>query len=103
MSRLDVDALLRRAIERDADGHAVELRIVWSDMTRWASATFTGARHELGLTGPSSATAEAWLRALPEADLRMRDHLVADLKVVAVGRGDGVLTATIEVLTVEER
>ena len=72
---------------RDAAG--VTVRIVRSDATRWASATFAGARHELVLRGQTQARRSThWLAALPEAELPLRGHLVADLKIVAVQRVD---------------
>lgn len=103
MSRLDVDALLRRAVERSGDLAGVAVRVTRSDTASWASATFTGARHELAVEGAAGAALDRWLGALPETDLPLRGHLVADLKIVAIARDDGVTRATIEALTVEER
>lgn len=77
-------------------------RVAAHDSTRWASATFTGARHTLRLECPPSAALESWLAALPDADLPLRGHLVADLTVACVRRDDRQVTATIEALTVAE-
>ena len=93
--------MLLRALLRDAAarGCAVDAEIGAS--THWASATFTGARHRLMLRGASGAVLDAWLAGLPEAELPLRRHLVADVAVLAIRRGGGLLSAEIEALTVE--
>ncbi len=101
MSDCDGHRLLRRALERHADASGTDLTIVRSDATRWASATFAGARHVLELTLRGTAAA-AWLRALPEAELTLGGHLVADLTIVTAHFGPVALSATVEALTVEE-
>lgn len=70
--------------------------------TRWASATFTGARHRIELAGSSDTASLHWLSALPEAELCVRRHLVADLIVERHTHAGNHFTATIEVLTVED-
>jgi len=50
----------------------------------WASATFVGDRHEVLVTLGGEA-APAFAAALPEADLPVRGHLVADCAVSPVG------------------
>ncbi len=102
MSRLDADALLRRALERSADAAGVVLTIQRSDSTRWASATFVGARHELAAELSPAAGADAWLAGLPELDLPLRGHLLADLKVARTSRVEGGTAILLEALTVEE-
>ena len=67
-----------------------------------ASATFNGARHRLTIAS-DDAGFDAWLAGLPEADLPLRGHLVADLAVADPALPAEGRTATIEVLTVEER
>jgi hypothetical protein len=78
------------------------LRIVEASWVPWASATFSGARHRLLLELDASVVAQAWLVALPELELPLSGHLVADLHVATVETTDGVLCAAIEALTVEE-
>lgn len=97
----DAGTLLLRALRRDAAacGCAVDAEIAAS--TRWASATFTGARHRLMLCGAAGAALDAWLAGLPEADLPLRRHLVADVAVLAVRRGGERVSAEVEALTVE--
>lgn len=102
MSRLDADALLRRALERSAAAAGLALGIERSESTRWASATFVGARHELTATLADHTGADAWLAALPEAELPLRGHLLADLQVVGRSCTDGVVALVIEALTVED-
>ncbi len=94
----DVATLLERRLRIAAEAAGVTLVIAASDWTRWASATFNGARHRLTLTS-DDAGLDAWLATLGEAELPLRGHLVADVAVTA--RHDG--TAEVEVLTVEER
>lgn len=98
----DAATLLERRLRWCADAADIALSIVRSDWTRWASATFTGARHliTVSLYGPDI---DGWLAALPEADLPLRDHLVADAVVVACRRFDGRVEADLELLTVEDR
>ncbi|MET3710919.1 hypothetical protein ABIC65_001621 [Sphingomonas trueperi] len=78
------------------------LRIVEASWVPWASVTFSGARHRLLLELDASVVAQAWFVALPELELPIRGHLVADLQVGAVETVDGVLRAAVEALTVEE-
>ncbi len=68
----------------------------------WASVTFTGARHRLTLDLAEGAAATAWLAALPELDLPLPGHLVADMVAARVEPRDGRLHALLEALTVEE-
>jgi hypothetical protein len=98
----DAETLLRRALEAHAEAAGCPVTLASSDWTRWASATFTGARHLLALTAPPSPALDAWIAGLPEAELRLRGHLVADLVVEHVRRAADAVTVSLEVLTVEE-
>ena len=97
----DAGTALRRAVERDAARAGCVLKIAASEETRWASATFIGARHRFTLGGNDDPTFATWLYALPEANLPIRGHLVADLAIVSVDRAAGCATAHVEALTVE--
>ncbi len=99
----DAATLLERALSTSAADAGCLIRIAAADWTRWASVTFTGARHLLTLEGEASPALEAWLVALPEAELVLRGHLVADLGVESMRRVGDAVTVVIEVLTVEER
>jgi len=94
----DAAALLERRLRIAAEAAGVAIAIVDSAWTPWASATFNGARHRLSLWSEDAGFA-SWLATLPDADLPLRGHLVADLVVANADES----TATIEVLTVEER
>ena len=98
----DADTLLLRRLEADSLRAGCPARVIDSTWTRWASATFTGARHELSLEAPESAALDAWLNGLPETDLPLRRHLVADIVVTGISRAGGVATVALEALTVEE-
>lgn len=98
----DAATLLARALDLSAQGAGLNLTIRHTDWRRWASATFTGARHELTVELPDGDAAERWLAALSEAELPIRGHLVADAVVLRKhGEGD-LLVVALEILTVED-
>ena len=99
----DVATLLSRALLASAAAAGCPVTVTESDWTRWASVTFTGARHHLTLSGEPWPALDAWLDALPEAEFALRGHLVADLVVTRVRRGAEAVTMELEILTVEER
>ena len=76
----------------------------------WASATFTGARHEvtLRLDGDGAeAAAAAFLGDLEVAEFRLRGHILADIAMVSEERitgAEGVprVRIKLEALTVED-
>ncbi|HYW08808.1 MAG TPA: hypothetical protein VE913_17735, partial [Longimicrobium sp.] len=100
--RADATTLVERALLADAGRCAAQVVVTSAGATRWASATFTGARHRFELAGTADTASLRWLSALPEAELGVRGHLVADLVVERHTRDRERFTATIEVLTVEE-
>lgn len=97
----DAATLLRRALERDAQRQGCALTISSLHSTRWASATFIGAHHRLTLDARDDPALARWLAVVPEAELTLRGHIVADATVIALTRRGGRAEATIEVLTVE--
>lgn len=99
----DAATLLVRSLARSAAAHRIEAAINEPDSIPWASVTFTGARHVFGIELQPAAAAAAWLAALPEADLPMRGHLVAEIVVTNVETRGCTLFATIAALTVEDR
>ncbi len=99
----DVATMLERALIAQARNAGCPVTIVESDWTRWASATFNGARHNIVVAAPPSPALDAWLAALPEAEFSLRGHLVADATVAKCHRTADQVTATIEMLTVEDR
>lgn len=102
MSGVTVDARLRHVLAASARAAGADLAVVRSDATRWASATFNGARHALELAGTASEATERWLADLPDAELAVKGHLVADLKIVAMTQAGHALSVTLEALTVED-
>jgi hypothetical protein len=98
----DAGTLLVRAIYRDSCRAGCPLEIVDADWVRWASATFTGARHALRWTALPSAILDQWLADLPETDLPLRGHLLADIVVAALRRTPDQVTIEIEALTLED-
>ncbi len=97
----DSGVLLERALRGAAERGGVVLAIADAGWTAWASATFVGARHRLVLHAAAGDAFDRWLAELPEAELPMRRHLVAELAVTARWREDGAACAILEVLTVE--
>lgn len=102
MSGLDASSRLRRALASHASRAGVEVAIVGTSSTGWASATFVGARHELHLAAVADDAVERWLADLPEAELSVPGHLVADLRIIAMRQAADALDVTLEVLTVED-
>lgn len=92
---------LERALANHAAATGVGLTIAGHRVTRWASATFVGARHRLEMTVAGGA-ARAWLADLAEAELTMPGHLVADLTVLDARHDAADTIALVEVLTVED-
>ena len=99
----DAAILLERALMGSAEAAGCPIRIVAADWTRWASATFTGARHVLTLAAAPSDALDRWLAGLPEAEFALRNYLVADIGVTRMTREGMVATVAIEALTVEDR
>lgn len=99
--RGDAAARLERTLVKHAAITGVGLTIDSIASTRWASATFVGARHTLALC-VAGAAARDWLGDLAEADLPVPGHLVADVLVVQQRHGPAGSVATIEILTVED-
>lgn len=92
--------LLERAIAASAMAHGITIAFDATHMTAWESATFSGARHVLEARTTAADAIHCWLTHLPEAELPLPGHLVADLAITAVAQvGDGH-RFTIEALTV---
>lgn len=68
----------------------------------WASITFSGARHWILLRVPKEE-AERLARDLPEADLPIVGHIVADLVIMNQRPEADSTLLTLEALTVEAR
>ena len=99
----DAATQLERALVAAAAAAGCPIAVATSDWTRWASATFTGARHVLGLTAAPSPLLDFWLVGLSEAEFALRGYLVADIHVTRMARDGDRVTIALEALTVEER
>ena len=97
----DAATLLERALVASAVAAGCPVTVSDADWSRWSSATFSGARHALTLSGAASRAFNSWTRALPEAEFALRGHLVADLCVARRHRTRDEVTLVLEVLTVE--
>lgn len=95
--RADAATLLTRAIVADAAAAGLIVRVVTWRCHAWASVTFTGWRHEAMLSLPPGPAAETWLAALPDRELNLRGHLLAELTVTrAPGGAIDLAALTIE-------
>jgi hypothetical protein len=99
----DAATLLAVALVASSDHADCPIVLGYASQTRWASATFTGARHLITLAAEDTPAFSAWLYSLPEAEFALRGHLVADLSLEWVEHDGDVAGAVLEVLTVEER
>lgn len=84
-------------------------RLASASSRPWASATFVGAQHRIVLTmadADDGARAAAFAAQLPEAELRIPGHIVADItideRITARENGELVTRFTLTALTVED-
>ena len=72
----------------------------------WCSATFLGAQHRMTLhiTGPDARSrADQFAARLPEAELAIPGHIVADATVDAIRpQPDGTILMDLAILTIED-
>jgi len=73
----------------------------------WASATFTGARHELTLRiagDGARGAADAFLANLHAAEFKLRGHILADIALLSDERRDDQdwVRLSLDALTVED-
>jgi hypothetical protein len=99
----DAGTQIERALVAAAANAGCPIAIVAADWTRWASATFNGARHSLTLRASPGPMLDQWLVGLAEAEFALRGHLVADIHVARMAREGDAVSVALEVLTVEER
>lgn len=100
--RRGIGGRLERALIASAAAHGCEIAVIEAALVPWASVSFTGARHQLVFVAPETPALRPWLAALPELDLPLSGHLVADLEVEAEETQGTALHITLAVLTVEE-
>ena len=98
----DAGALLERALVGSAADAGIRLTVCAADWSRWASVTFSGARHRMSVSAAPSPQLDVWLAALPEAEFRLRGHLLADLALAGERRSAELVEIELEALTVED-
>lgn len=105
----DATTALLRGL-RTSFGDEVEVHFEEIRSRTWASATFTGARHEvtLRLTGESAPDSAARFTAtLGEREFELRGHVVADIALISCeatrnSNGQTAMRLKLEALTVED-
>ncbi|GAA0738179.1 hypothetical protein GCM10009106_26080 [Sphingomonas japonica] len=103
MREPDAGRLVERALVRAAAQAGIVLDVITADAEPWASVTFSGARHTLRVETASGERIARWLDALPDLDLPVAGHLIADA-VVVTRHDDGVrVEAELELLSVADR
>jgi hypothetical protein len=97
------EALLA-SLEASATAAGCPIKATAATWTRWASATFSGARHEITAEAAESPALDAWLTALVDGEQypEILGYLLADIIVLSVARSDGVATVRLEALTVDQ-
>lgn len=96
-------AQTRRALIDSAKRAGIELYAAGSASKPWSTSLFTGSRHSAVIGAAASPLFDAWLAALPEADLPLRGMFVASVDLgdrAPDGRGNDLIS--IEILTVAE-
>ncbi|TMJ17275.1 MAG: hypothetical protein E6G94_01940 [Alphaproteobacteria bacterium] len=100
----DATTELLRALRGQVEGRA-EFVLEKVTSRRWASITFTGARHEVRFRIEGDEAGEVagrFVAGAAAAEFAMRGHLLADLAVVAEERVPGGVRIALEALTVED-
>lgn len=83
-----------------------EVSVVDAGFRPWCSATFLGAQHRIALRidGPNAdSRARQLAEELPDAELKVPGHLVADAAVDAIrSQADGTMVIALVILTIED-
>lgn len=95
----DSGTLLLRALAGSA--RAADVRATFAPVreTAWRSATFSGARHVI--SGETVDGDDDWLRRLPDAEVALPGHVLAELTVGAIDREGARTRFVLRALTVE--
>lgn len=102
----DAAEALARSLRGQFAGFAGAVEIDEIASRRWASITFTGARHRLSLRlagAGARAAADAFLDGLGDREFDLKGHVVADIALEGEVAQDGedAVRLTLEALTVE--
>ena len=96
MSTVDRDCT--RGLQTSASSYSLSLSVELDQNARaWASALVRRARLTFAVVGDDDARLDEWLAALPEIELPLSRHFVADAEVIERSAN----AATIELLLVE--
>ena len=95
----DAATLLIRALRTHAAASGCPIHLVTVESHGWASATFTGMQHRVTIAADPVPGLRSWLDALPEAELELHGHIVADLAIDALESIDGRTHISIAALT----
>jgi hypothetical protein len=92
---------LLRALDHAA--RAAQVEIAWEPLgeTAWSSALFTGTRHRLSAVAPAGGGLDAFLAALPEADLPVRGGYLTEVAVASLGETNGWRRMEVSALVLE--
>jgi hypothetical protein len=95
----DVATRLLRALHAGAAASGTAFEVTETVSRPWASATFSGEQHHLVIQADPIPGFRSWLAALPDAELPLRGHILADLAIDAVEQVGSRLRVTIAALT----
>jgi hypothetical protein len=103
----DATTALVRAIRKTCGGLGGDCTLTIEKLRSraWASVTFTGARHEIGLLlkgADAQAVASRFSESLDVAEFRLRGHILADIALMSNEPVPDGVRLRIEALTVEE-
>lgn len=100
----DPHAGLLRHLEKRLQREGLTAELQASHSERWASATFTGARHRFQFCAvDGNAGLDRMARNLGETEFALPDHIVADIALINQARGPDGFSFEVEALTVEAR
>jgi hypothetical protein len=100
--RPDAATALLRALGDRLAGAGADYRVEELRCRSWASATFTGARHQLVLLVEGEESAERFLSGIEEAEFALPLHILADISVESKERSEDGVRIALEALTVED-
>lgn len=96
---MNADAALRRALVAAFADDDITANIGNIRSHAWASATFTGMRHELRLR-LSGLRAEALIAGLGDREFDLPGHILIDIAATEIGRDGEERVLAVEALTV---
>ena len=86
-----------RGLRTSASTYSLLLSVEWTKRRAWSSALFVGIRLTFAIAADDDDKLDAWLIALPELELSLPGHFVADAEVIERSAN----AATVELLLIE--